>query len=132
MANHELKIWPMFFDEVLSGRKRFEIRFNDRDYKVGDTLVLKEWCHEADYYTGRVLAMRVTYISDYKPGLREGFVVMGIEPWKNYLIGVDLARGEDIIVKPGEFTYIEGADCKKYFDSIISKDLVKKQEQSHE
>lgn len=48
MKIHELKILPEYFDAVISGRKRFEIRKNDRDYKVGDQLILKEWSQD-DY-----------------------------------------------------------------------------------
>lgn len=40
---HKLKCWPEFFIVVQSGRKNFEIRKNDRDYKVGDELILSEW-----------------------------------------------------------------------------------------
>lgn len=39
---HELKLRKEFFDYVRFGIKKFEIRKDDRDYKVGDTLVLKE------------------------------------------------------------------------------------------
>jgi len=40
---HELKILPKYFIEVVSSTKRFEIRKNDRNFKVGDILILKEW-----------------------------------------------------------------------------------------
>lgn len=39
---HELKILPEYFNEIMYGRKKFEVRFNDRNFKVGDTLLLKE------------------------------------------------------------------------------------------
>lgn len=39
---HELKIQPKYFRAILDGKKNFEIRKNDRGYKVGDKVVLKE------------------------------------------------------------------------------------------
>ena len=48
---HELKILPQYFKEVISGSKTFEIRKNDRNFCIGDRLVLKEW--ENGQYTGR-------------------------------------------------------------------------------
>lgn len=39
---HELKILHEYFEAVTSGRKQFEIRKNDRGFKVGDQLILCE------------------------------------------------------------------------------------------
>lgn len=87
-ATHELKTWPEYFQAVADGRKRFEIRFNDRGYKVGDTLLLREWHREQQQYTGRELRMKVTYLlSGAEFGLEPDRVVMSIastlpaEPW---------------------------------------------------
>ncbi|WP_285046665.1 DUF3850 domain-containing protein [Lactococcus petauri] len=41
MKTHELKLDIKYFDEVKNGTKNFEIRKNDRDFKVGDILELK-------------------------------------------------------------------------------------------
>jgi hypothetical protein len=43
MTVHELKSWPEFFSAIETGEKTFELRRNDRNYQVGDVLVLREW-----------------------------------------------------------------------------------------
>lgn len=61
MSNtHELKILPQYFQAVWDGSKNFELRKNDRDYKVGDHLVLREY--RDGVYTGSFLKVIVTYI----------------------------------------------------------------------
>lgn len=77
---HELKLWKMYFDEVFMGYKTFEIRKNDRDFKKGDTLILKEWDSFRQVYTGRQLARKVTFILEGGSfGLEEGYVIMSIQ-----------------------------------------------------
>ncbi len=39
---HELKTWSAYFNEVFMGHKTFEVRKADRDFKVGDKLILIE------------------------------------------------------------------------------------------
>lgn len=60
MDTHELKILPQYFQEVWDGKKNFELRRNDRDYKVGDILLLREYINGE--YTGSFLRVIVTYI----------------------------------------------------------------------
>ncbi len=77
---HELKTWNEYFEEVFMGYKTFEIRRNDRDFKKGDTLILKEWDNFRKTFTGRKLSRTVTYVFEGGSfGLEEGFVVMGIQ-----------------------------------------------------
>ena len=75
-VTHELKTWPEFFEQTLNGREIFELRRNDRDFRVGDELLLREWklpltCDDGKggqtiegHYTGRELKVRIDYIMD--------------------------------------------------------------------
>ncbi|EGO8857938.1 DUF3850 domain-containing protein [Enterococcus faecalis] len=72
---HELKILPEYFEAVVSGDKCFEIRKNDRGYKVGDILRLNEY--EDGKYTGNFHVAEITYITDYAQ--QDGYVVLGIK-----------------------------------------------------
>ena len=45
---HHLKIKPEYFQAVIDGKKPFEIRYNDRNFKQGDRVILEE-------YTGKEL-----------------------------------------------------------------------------
>lgn len=40
---HHIKIAPIHYEEIASGRKNFEIRLNDRGYKIGDIVALEEY-----------------------------------------------------------------------------------------
>ena len=40
---HHVKITPIHYEEIASERKNFEIRFDDRNYKIGDIVELKEY-----------------------------------------------------------------------------------------
>ena len=59
---HRLKILPTFYQAVIEGRKPFEIRFNDRNFKANDFIILSEW--KDGKYTGRFCAGIITDIYD--------------------------------------------------------------------
>lgn len=81
---HELKIEHQYFDAITEGIKTFEIRKNDRNYKVGDYLGLNELDDTHEGYSGRSLLAKVIYIADDKRFIKEGYVVMGIKQVLNY------------------------------------------------
>lgn len=76
-TTHDLKCDALYFDLVAAGVKRFELRRNDRGYKVGDLLRLRE--HQGDGYTGRECTVRVTYLLHDYYALTSGFVAMSID-----------------------------------------------------
>lgn len=99
---HELKILPQYFNDVVCQKKTFEIRKDDRDYQVGDTLILKEF--DGSDYTNHKVKRVITYIlrdaKDY--GLEDGYCILGIQP-----IGWDYIRPTTIIQNGNDCTFIE-------------------------
>lgn len=80
---HELKTWPDYYVHLLDGTKTFEYRRNDRDFRVGDVLYLREWeplawdgaAPTLGRYTGRSMCRRVTYMLNTS----QEFVIMALE-----------------------------------------------------
>lgn len=75
---HYLKITPEYYQQAVRGIKQFELRKDDRDYKVGDHVVLQEW--DGEKYTGREsFHMKIQYILRDCPeyGLKEGYCILG-------------------------------------------------------
>ena len=78
-VTHKVKCWPEFFQPMLNGLKRFDLRRDDRPegFQVGDQLLEQEWDPKlvSGYdeamtamealqkgYTGREVLVRVDYI----------------------------------------------------------------------
>ncbi len=75
---YESKTLPDFYQAIEDETKKFEIREDDRPYKVGDYLHLKEWDPEIGF-TGRQTIRLVTYILAEQPFVPEGYVCMSID-----------------------------------------------------
>lgn len=77
---HELKCWPEHFRDLKRGKK-VEVRKNDRPFKVGDTLVLREYIpyrKQAGKYTGERRNYWITHVLQFPAGLRRGFVALSL------------------------------------------------------
>ena len=72
---HKLKILPEFFAPVVKGDKTFEIRKNDRNFKVGDLVRLLEYNPETQRYSGQHCLVYITYILNSKEFCKPGFIV---------------------------------------------------------
>lgn len=63
------KVLPDYFQDIVDGKKKYELRLNDFEIEAGDTLVLEEWT-SADpknrQATGRKLEKQVTYVRKFK------------------------------------------------------------------
>lgn len=74
---HEIKIAASFYDDVTNGRKRFELRKNDRDYKEGDSIKMLEF--KDGRHTGRTIDADIIYLLENYTGLEEGYCILGID-----------------------------------------------------
>ena len=101
MSDFTLKTDPAVFQDVLDGKKTFEIRFNDRGYQVGDLIVLKETKFTGQQmregspliYTGREMQKQISYIlSGY--GLQDGWVILGITDFDNQQAKIEKLENE--------------------------------------
>jgi len=87
VKTHYLKTDPDGFYALISGRKPYEIRRDDRGFRVGDTLVLRRTVHSGDEmaageplrYTGEEAVRRVTHILEGPAyGIAEGWVILSV------------------------------------------------------
>ena len=87
MARHELKTDPIVFGQTWRDEKLYEIRYDDRAFKVGDSLLLRETKHSGVdmatglslEYTGReILVYCVSILRGGIYGLERGWVIMSI------------------------------------------------------
>jgi len=61
----EKKVWPEYFQAIVDGKKKFELRLNDFEINEGDILSLKEWDPTTKEYTGREIEKKVTYVGKF-------------------------------------------------------------------
>ena len=80
-----LKILPEYFEEVADGFKRAEVRYNDRDFKIGDIYSLCEW--DGEKFTGRSITIRITHVL-------HGAGFKGLAP--NYCMFSFVTKKEDV------------------------------------
>lgn len=80
MANvNYLKTWTPYFEDIKVGIKQFQVRKNDRDFQVGDTLILENFDPDTEKYLGDWMPKLVTYKFDDTRFVKEGFVILGVQ-----------------------------------------------------
>lgn len=76
---HALKTWPEYFQVIKDGSKTFEVRKADRNFKVGDRLLLQEFDAEENDYTGQEWEGSIVYVMNDPDFVKKGYVVFGIK-----------------------------------------------------
>lgn len=77
LREHKLKISPNNFADICFRNKCFEIVKDDKDYRIGDKLVIEEW--NKGQYTGSTFSPNrpIQYILRDCEGLQEGYCILG-------------------------------------------------------
>ena len=84
MPKHILKTDPSVFHASWDEQKTYEIRFDDRNFKVGDELLLVETVYSSNemksgaplQYTGRALLQNVTHKLKGIYGIMDGWCIL--------------------------------------------------------
>lgn len=84
MTTHRLKVFVKYADAIMNGTKTFEVRKNDRGYKVGDKIVFDVVTNKG-YAVGEAArhplngeVYRIDYILDDFEGLAQKYVALAI------------------------------------------------------
>jgi hypothetical protein len=76
---HELKTWPESFHAIAEGRQLYSVRRFDREFAIGDQLLLREWEPRTGSYTGRAIHATIKHITPPgKFGMGDDFGVLGL------------------------------------------------------
>lgn len=77
---HDLDIYSKYFEAVVDGTKTFEVREKrDRNFKVGNVLLLKEIDELSKKHTGREILKEISYILDDSNYCKNGYVILGLK-----------------------------------------------------
>jgi hypothetical protein len=95
--DYAVKSWPWFFEQMICGQKKHDMRDKrDRDYAVGDIMLLEEFDPRGVGYTGRSATVLITYITDNvtpcamsSSALDNDYAVLSVE-----LLDLDLGYNE--------------------------------------
>ena len=79
---HELKCWPDSFQALRRGTKTAEFRRDDRDFRLGDLLILREWRPDesggGDYTGEAIFGLYISHI-EKGFGIPEGFAMLTVK-----------------------------------------------------
>lgn len=99
---HDLKCWPSYFRALCDGTKNFELRNDDRGYRVDDYLSIRLWDPGTQKYGRLRKNFRVTYRTpEHCPFLPRGIVALALRPadWReereiDHALAAEAEKGE--------------------------------------
>ena len=108
---HELKLLSDFCDDVLEGRKNFEVRENDRGFQTGDHVKFKRVDSNRFEWPGHEVEKKefvITYILSGW-GIEENKVVFGIKPLEEVmeLTEIEPRKANSVIVPIDNFARLD-------------------------
>lgn len=74
---YQIRLAANVFDDVANGRKSFEFRKKDKDYKVGDILEMLEF--KDAKHTGRSIKAQITYVLEDYTGIADNYCILAIK-----------------------------------------------------
>lgn len=82
MKIHKLKTLPEYWWAVNDGTKTFEVRKNDRDFQVGDYLIMVYYDPSPDFRTDQeFFGIEVSYVlNGGQFGVDPDYCILGIKP----------------------------------------------------
>lgn len=80
MSNiHTLKCIQPYFNEIWLGKKKAELRKNDRNFKLGDIVYLQEYNKETNTFKKYQLKVRITNIVENFEGIELGYCMFSFD-----------------------------------------------------
>lgn len=74
---HKIKCIEPYFTDIKEGKKQFELRRNDRDYKCDDFIELRQFDPIKVEFSGDYLLIQITYLMLNPAYLKEGYCAFG-------------------------------------------------------
>jgi len=81
-TTHRVKTNSTHFQHLKEGQKKFDVRFDDKDYKLEDTLIFEEYkCPASGSPTpsGESVEFKIIYILRRFKGLELGYIIIGLD-----------------------------------------------------
>lgn len=81
---HSLKTVEPHFTDVWDGRKKMDIRFDDRGFKVGDFLHLLQYDDQNDKLSGKLIIAKVLHILKDEQFLQPNYCAMSLDIFNRF------------------------------------------------